>query len=163
MTGGGGADVLTGLGGNDTYVVDGGDRVVEAAGGGIDTVLASVNFALGAEVEHLTLTGTAVTGLGNALANRITGNAAANVLDGREGSDTLIGGRGDDLYLVDATDRVIEAADGGWDVVRSSGSFDLPEHVEELVLTGTGAGPGAAAPAATGAGLVIDVVVGAGR
>ncbi len=44
LDGAGGADTLAGQLGNDTYVVDNaGDRVIEAAGQGFDTVLTSVN------------------------------------------------------------------------------------------------------------------------
>ena len=54
--------------------------------------------ALAAQVENLTLTGTAaLNGTGNALDNMITGNAAANTLKGGEGDDTFGGGAGNDM------------------------------------------------------------------
>lgn len=106
LDGGTGADVMTGGADNDIYFVDtftddgnsaNDDQVIEAAGGGIDTVNASVSFILGNEVENLTLTGTAaINGTGNALANVLTGNSAANTLLGLDGNDTINGNAGED-------------------------------------------------------------------
>ena len=78
LNGGAGSDTLAGGKGDDIYVVDlPGDRAQEAANEGYDRVRSSVSFALGANIEELTLTGTAaINGTGNALANTITGNAA---------------------------------------------------------------------------------------
>ena len=60
LNGGAGNDTMTGGAGNDTYVVDAaGDVVTEAAGEGTDTVQSSISYTLGANVENLTLTGTA--------------------------------------------------------------------------------------------------------
>ncbi len=142
LNGAGGADSMRGGDGDDTYYVDNrGDRVIEssAAAGGIDRVRSSVDFALGNYVEQLILTGTAIRGYGNALANTIYGNAAANLLDGRAGADTMRGGAGNDTYYVDdAGDVVIEAsAADGTDTVRSSVSFTLGNYVETLILTGS--------------------------
>src|SRR6185295_17205218 len=58
LTGGAGADTMLGGAGDDTYVVDTGDTVVEAENEGLDTVQSAVSFTLGANVEHLVLTGT---------------------------------------------------------------------------------------------------------
>ena len=58
LIGGTGADFMSGGFGNDVYSVDNaGDGVLELVGRGIDTVLSSVNLALSANVERLTLTG----------------------------------------------------------------------------------------------------------
>ncbi len=64
---------------------------------GVDTVLSSISYALGENVENLTLIGTAaINGAGNADGNILTGNAAANTLSGGAGNDTLDGGAGVD-------------------------------------------------------------------
>ena len=66
-----------------------GDVVTEALNEGTDTVQSSVTYTLGANVENLTLTGSAnLNGTGNALANVITGNSGNNILDGAGGADT---------------------------------------------------------------------------
>lgn len=151
LNGRAGADAMYGGTGNDTYVVDNaGDQVFEDAGEGIDGVLSTVSVTLAANVENLTLSGSAaIDGVGNALANKITGNAAANVLsgadgkdriDGRAGADTMRGGAGDDTYTVDnAGDQVVENAAEGYDRVTSTVSFTLGANVEYVTLGGDGA------------------------
>ncbi len=61
-------------------------------------------------------------------------------LDGGTGSDWLEGGIGNDTYVVDtASDRVVEYAGGGTDLVRASVSYTLSANTENLVLTGVSA------------------------
>ena len=105
IVGGQGADTMVGGLGNDTYYVDNpGDKVVESANQGTDSVFSSVSFSLvGQHIENLTLAGTAnLTGTGNALANTLVGNAGSNTLDGNGGNDTLTGGDGADIFLFGA-------------------------------------------------------------
>lgn len=140
LDGGAGADVMEGRLGDDTYIVDNvGDMVREVVGGGYDVVKSSVSHVLANEVESLLLQGSAaINGTGNGLANRIVGNSGNNILDGAGGSDVMLGGLGDDTYVVDdGNDRVVELAGEGTDSVRSSVSFTLSNHLENLALTGT--------------------------
>ncbi len=142
LDGGAGNDTMVGGFGNDTYIVDATtDIITEAAGAGIDLVQSSVTLtALAANVENLTLTGTAaINGTGNTLNNTLIGNTAANTLNGGAGIDTMIGGLGDDTYVVDvATDIVTEAASAGTDTIQSSVTLtSLGANVEILNLTGT--------------------------
>jgi Ca2+-binding RTX toxin-like protein len=150
LEGGSGADTLAGGQGDDLYEVDeGGDAVMEAENEGADTVHSSIAFALGVHLENLVLTGAGnIGGTGNALGNLITGNTGSNALDGGAGNDTLDGGIGvdalsggadDDTYIVDADDLVNEAADGGFDVMRSAVTLGLlAANVDALILTGAG-------------------------
>jgi len=83
LDGGAGADVMRGGYGNDTYLLDDlGDVVQEEANQGTDTVVAPFDYTLGANVENLTLTGSALTGTGNGLNNVLVGNANDNTLLG---------------------------------------------------------------------------------
>lgn len=140
LDGGTGADTLAGLSGNDIYVVDNaGDTVTEATRAGTDLVRTTITFALGANVENLTLVGTAtINGTGNELANVLAGNSANNILSGGAGADSMAGGQGNDTYIVDNEgDLVIEAASAGTDLVQSAVTFTLGTSIENLTLTGT--------------------------
>ena len=110
--------------------------------GGVDTVQASVSYALKDNIENLTLTGTAnLNGTGNDLDNVIIGNSGNNRLDGWTGADTLIGGAGDDTYIVNSTsDQVVELNGEGIDTLESSASYSLyssTRYIEDLTLTGS--------------------------
>ncbi|KQT58580.1 hypothetical protein ASG52_20795 [Methylobacterium sp. Leaf456] len=137
-----GSDQLTGNLGNDTFIVDNrGDRVFEAVGGGTDTVVAGVSYALqaGQEIELLRagddVGGAAINLAGNAFAQTIQGTFGANVLDGKGGADALYGYGGDDTYVVDNIgDRVFESVGGGNDTVLAVRSYTLQagQEIETL-------------------------------
>ncbi|MEZ0224514.1 MAG: type I secretion C-terminal target domain-containing protein [Alphaproteobacteria bacterium] len=150
LDGGAGADTMIGGTGNDTFVVDdAGDVVTELPGEGTDTVMSSVSFTAGGNIENVTLTGTAdINATGDDGDNVLTGNAGVNVLtglggndtlDGGAGADTMVGGTGNDTYVVDnAGDIVTELPGEGADTVNASVTYTLTADVENLNLTGTG-------------------------
>jgi Ca2+-binding RTX toxin-like protein len=125
LEGGNGNDSMSGGAGSDRYVVQSsGDKVVEAAGGGTDSVSSSITYTLPSEVESLTLTGTsAINGTGNALSNKLTGNAAINSLVGGSGNDTLDGGAGNDSLTGSA----------GLDTFRFSSALNGSNNVDRLL------------------------------
>ena len=160
LDGGVGIDRMIGGVGDDVYVVDNTrDLAVEFASQGKDLVQSSANYTLAANIENLTLTGTAaLAGSGNGLSNMIIGNTGHNrlsglagndtihggagddILDGGVGIDRMIGGAGDDIYVVDNTrDLVFEIASQGKDLVRSSVNHTLVANIEDLTLSGTAA------------------------
>ncbi|HWA39795.1 MAG TPA: calcium-binding protein [Burkholderiales bacterium] len=165
LDGGAGNDTLVGGLGNDLYIVDATtDVVTELANAGSDTIESSATYSIAptalAQVEHLTLTGTAnINATGNTQANILTGNSGNNSLAGGTGNDTLLGGEGndtlsggagidtlqggdgDDTYLMDATaDTMVEAGDGGIDTVVVAMTYTLVEgNVENVTLSGTAA------------------------
>jgi trimeric autotransporter adhesin len=115
LTGNSLANVLTGGVGNDTYIIGSLDQLVESAGAGTDTVKSAVSFTLAANFENLVLTGAALTGKGNAVANSITGNASANKVYGLAGGDTISVGSGND-WLDGGTGRDVMSGGTGNDV-----------------------------------------------
>lgn len=156
LTGNSVDNVLNGLGGNDTmrgglgndtyYVNTAGDVVSEAAAQGGDKVVSSINYTLGANVEFLELSGSALVGRGNELGNQIYGNAGNNqlyggagndLLRGRGGIDYMEGGTGDDIYLIeDLGEQIVEGLNEGYDTVSSSVSYTLSANLDRLDLTG---------------------------
>lgn len=101
LDGGLGIDSLEGGFEDDLYIVDNiTDTITEDLDAGEDEVESSVSFTLGENLENLTLTGSSdITGIGNALSNKITGNDANNSLIGADGNDTLTGGLGADSFV----------------------------------------------------------------
>jgi Ca2+-binding RTX toxin-like protein len=145
-----GADTMIGNRGNDTYFVDdAGDQVSETTAGslgGTDLVKSWVGFALGANLEKLTLLGTGdIDATGNGLANVLTGNSGDNRLDGRGGNDTMYGGAGSDTYVVNAIGDVVgetvaNSSGGGLDTIESSVTYSIAArpYVEHITLMGSG-------------------------
>ena len=93
--------VLTGGSGDDTYHIwQATDRIVEQAGGGVDTVHVSWrDHTLGANVENLFLSN-AKNAIGNELHNMITGDGGAQMINGKAGNDILTGKGGADTFII---------------------------------------------------------------
>lgn len=151
LTGDGGADRLDGAAGND--VLYGGADADDLFGGvGNDTLDGGdgedrLNGGDGADKLY-----------GGAGADVMTGGIGADRFDGGEGDDLLQGGLdndyldgglgadvmqggvANDVYIVDdLADQVLELADQGADIVRSSVTWTLGANTEHLELQGAGA------------------------
>lgn len=139
LNGGAGYDRMEGGAGNDTYYYDrapvfggdGSDVIVEAAGGGTDTVL-SANLSLSLagrahpNVENLGLLGSLDLDLtGDEFSNVLTGNAGDNDIVGGDGNDFLKGGAG------------IDRLDGFTGVDRA----DYSDKTASVVVTLSGSTP----------------------
>lgn len=111
---GDGNDVMMGGKGDDLYFVyQQGDRVVEFAGEGTDSIVLYLkSYVLDDNVENLTVKLTdGATVTGNALNNIIKGGTGDDVIKGGGGSDQLWGMGGKNIFVYDA-------ADEGGDVIR---------------------------------------------
>ncbi|MCE3290564.1 MAG: hypothetical protein K0R83_2576, partial [Caulobacter sp.] len=118
--------------GNDWLQGDDGDDQLDA-GEGADKLFG------GAGVDDL------VGGLGNDRldggdgADALTGGAGNDLLDGGAGADLMTGGTENDVYIVDDTgDQTIEAANEGYDIVRTAlDGWVLGDNIEALELQGS--------------------------
>jgi Ca2+-binding RTX toxin-like protein len=141
LVGGADADLMLGGIGDDVYLLDGADTIVELPGGGIDLVVAATDATLAAHVENLLLTGQAAArGIGNGLANAVAGNAGANWLNGAAGSDTLAGAGGADTLLGSLGDDLMAGGIGAdWMVGGDGADALLGEEEDDRLAGGAGA------------------------
>ncbi|RXR07552.1 putative Ig domain-containing protein [Pseudoxanthomonas composti] len=98
----------------------------------------------GAPEGHITVTATDAYGasarltLTVSVVNVVQGTSGNDTLTGTSAADMLVGGAGDDIYTVNHFgDVIIEEAGEGSDLINASISYDLPENVEKLTLTGS--------------------------
>lgn len=122
---------MIGLDGDDGYYVNNiGDVVTENINGGSDAIISTVDYTLPANVEHLYLNGSGLTG---------TGTNNGEVLGSMGGPNTMVGKDGNDAYHCNnGGDVVIENANQGTDVVWSTVSLTIPDNVEYLFMEGNG-------------------------
>jgi len=151
-----GFDTMVGGKGDDTYYVDAapgdhghhhghhrhhhhhhhrGDRVVEQANEGHDTVYSSVSYTLPENVEDLHLLGGKnLDGTGNSAANWIEGNSGNNELAGGAGDDLLQGGEGKDRLRGGRGIDILQGGDGNDELTDKRGStvFDGGRGNDEM-------------------------------
>jgi Ca2+-binding RTX toxin-like protein len=148
LNGDAGADSLTGGAGNDTYRVDDpGDVVVELAGGGIDTVITTIDYTLDdplrAHIENVILDGDGsnLVAIGNSLNNTLTGNAGDNYMDGLLGNDRLLGGVGADTLLGGGGNDILHGGTGIDEMTGGVGNDTYYVDVAgDLVIEASGGG-----------------------
>ena len=139
LDGGAGIDKLYGGIGDDAYFIDeSGDRVIDNAGEGTDTVYASTSYALraGTSIEIMRTTNAganvAMDLTGNEFGQTIAGNAGVNTLYGAGGDDILYGEAGNDRLYGGANNDVLDGGSGldrifggtGDDVLTGGGGAD---------------------------------------
>ncbi len=140
LDGGSGADWMEGGTGDDLYIVDStADVVIEQVDGGFDIVQTSISLAgsLAANVEALTLIGTALNATANDLDNIVTGNAAANTLYGAAGNDAMNGLAGNDRLHGEAGDDTLRGGDGNDTLYGGDGNDVLTGGSGADVLSGS--------------------------
>jgi len=159
LTGNAGANVLIGLGSNDTMVGGAGndiysintisDVVTELSGQGTDRIQSAITYSLadtdgtvgsnGGNVEDLQLTGTGnINGTGNGLNNVLFSNAGNNVMDGVTGLDTAsyqYAGAGVIVTLASSAQQNTVGA--GLDTLNNIDNLTGSNYVD--TLTGNGA------------------------
>ena len=146
LNGGEGNDLLNGGEGNDTYVIDSvGDVVVEAVNQGSDRVVSSISYTLGNNLENLTLTGSAIQGVGNDQNNYLYGNSENNLLMGLGGidvlfsyggEDTLEGGDGHDQLNGGEGNDLLNGGEGNDVLIGGNGKDTLIGGSGKDILTG---------------------------
>jgi Ca2+-binding RTX toxin-like protein len=151
-----GVDTLVGGSGNDTFVINNsGDVIQDTSTTATNIAKSAVSYSLAANVNTLTLTGSArLVGTANGGNDSITGNSGADTLVGGSGVDTLVagtgittlvGGSGNTTFVINnASDVVLDTYTTSTNTLRSSVTYILPTDVNALILTGTAALKGTA-------------------
>lgn len=115
LVGLGGADRLEGGAGNDVYVIDGADTIVEAPGGGTDEVRTGASvYVLGADLENLTA----------------TGDGGPRDFRGNAGDNVVTGGAGNDIFRLQDGGNDSAFGLGGRDVFYFGGAFTAQDRVD---------------------------------
>lgn len=151
-------------GGNNSYLVShAGAVILEQAGGGFDTVKASISYALnaGAEVEVLRTANDrgrdAINLTGNEYGQTLVGNAGSNILEGKGGADVLTGGAGKDVFVLSGA-PITNPGSANVDRITDYGSGDVVDISQVLsVAAGTNVVSGGYVRVTTGGLVQVDV------
>ncbi|MDZ3833690.1 MAG: right-handed parallel beta-helix repeat-containing protein [Sphingopyxis sp.] len=126
LTGGGQKSQLAGGDGDDIYFVKtANDVVIEEVNGGSDSVYASIDYTLPANVETLRLLGEGLTGTGNDLDNRMVGTTGTDRFYGMDGNDKIQGLGGDDWMWGGNGDDNLSGDDGDDHLFGEAGNDTL--------------------------------------
>lgn len=124
LVGGTGSDNMEGGDGDDVYYVDSaGDKVIEAAGKGYDTVYTTLSaYSLAANVEDVFVSATANSILwANGQSNHIYMNKGNDLAYGGTGNDIIFGGEGNDQLYGGADNDIIYGGGGNDSLYGGSG------------------------------------------
>lgn len=126
--------------GDDRYqVLASTDIVIEVPFGGLDTVVAAVDFTLPALTEVLVLQAPAVAGTGNEGSNLFVGHGGDNRFDGRDGIDTVVypGARSSYTVSGDAGNFALSGGNAGRDTLVS---IERLQFADQVLVTDTAPG-----------------------
>ena len=132
----GGANELHGGQGDDFYILDALDTVIEQAGEGFDVIEAHVGaHIMGANIENMFYVGfNKFYGTGNAGNNVITGGIGEDILKGMGGDDVLNGGSGtDEVQFRGAKAQYTVTTEGaGYRILDTVGGRDGSTYVDSI-------------------------------
>jgi Ca2+-binding RTX toxin-like protein len=133
-----GVDTLVGGSGQDLFIVNNSADVIQNWTSN-DTLEASVNYTLPANINSIILIGAAnIAATGNANSDVLTAGSGIDTLLAGGGVATMNGGSGNDTFVVNnSSDVVQDLSTATSNSVQSSVSYSLPSNVDTLTLTGT--------------------------
>jgi len=148
LNGSGQIDSLYGGAGNDVYLVNERDSIIENENEGSDTVYIATNnpYTIGNNIENLFLVSPYNANLvGNSLNNimcslegndTIWGAEGNDSLNGAGGTNYLYGGTGNDIYVISSSisNHIQENENEGIDEVQSAINYTLGMNMENLTL-----------------------------
>jgi parallel beta-helix repeat protein len=141
----GGASTLNGGGGDDFFfVTNTGTRVIEANGGGSDSLYVTVNYTLAAEqaIEYINLYSSGGLNVaGNEFDNWIDGGGGNDTINGGNGNDYITGGNGNDSLVGGAgNDRMLGGSGTNTMIGGAGNDTFFVASTTDIVSEATGGG-----------------------